>query len=378
MLLTDPLDEGAVAVLRLVRGAYQEPRGHTGERWPTWQWVRWKADRQGLDAEAALRRLPTWQLHYRPYRADDLGGSLDPQKTIELTVRGLAAIGDTELVPVFLAALAVAAEHQADVEPDPHEPRSLRMSGDLLTNRVEKRSGRRPLQPSVLRSLLLREPPTWSSHDPCPRWEWDLTHAPLWRFRGVETAEDYLERLDAVIGIRPPATAATPVPALALVDALDHLDAEWTLRTGQRLLQPQRLARPAQLSQPVTSGAEFEAACSAFDDLLKQLRPRPVPATDKEGTLAQLVRHLGQLLPADAAGRATDAVAVLREVNALRVGQQHSGTKPYQRQQQARRKLGLAEPFGDWHGDWQRIQHALLNALRTLRNEIAAAPSASP
>lgn len=371
VLLGDPLDPDAVAVLRLVRSGYREPRGFDGERWPTWQWVRWQADRRGLDAEAVLRRLPTWQQQYRPVWANHLGGSLDPAKPVELTVHGLAAAGDTELLPVFLAALAVAAEHQASAEPDPHELTVLKLSGDLLTSRVEQRSDRRPLPPSLVRARLRREPPTWSSHTELPGWVWDLTHSPLRHFRGVTTVEDYLERLEDLVGARPPTAAAVPVAPLALLDALDHLDAVWTVRTGQRLLHPHRLARPALLGQPVASGGDFQAACSALDDLLKQMQPQPVPAEKDEGSLAQLERRLAQLLPAHAAEGAVQAVKALREVNALRVGQQHSGTKPYRRQQQARRELGLADPPGDWGGDWHRVQQAVLDALRVLRDAVA-------
>lgn len=164
MLLIDPLDSDSVAVLRLVHRGYRAPSGHYGEQWPTWQWVRWQADRQGLDAERVLRRLPAWQHGYRPFRTDDAGGVLQPDKPIELTLHALAAVGDNELVPVFLAALAVAVEHQDSVEPNPHTLTPLTLNGDLLTNRVEQRSERRPLQPAVVRALLLREPPTWVGH----------------------------------------------------------------------------------------------------------------------------------------------------------------------------------------------------------------------
>lgn len=365
--------------LRLVHQGHRVPHGKHGKRWPTWQWVRWQADQLELDAEAVLRRLPTWQHHYRAFRTDELGGSFVLAKPIELTVRGLAAVGDTELVPVFLAALAAGAEHQASVEPDPHAMLPATLRALELVNRVELRSGRQALQWEPLRTMLLREPPTWSGHfADASTWVWDVTNAPLRSFVGVSTVEDYLERLDDLIGVRRPALTSAPVPPLALFDALDHLDAEWTVRTGQRLLQAHRLTRPAQLSQPVTSAAEFEAACSALDDLLKQMRPQPSPAQPDEGTLAQLDRRLSQLLPKEVAARTADALGVLRRVNALRVGQQHSGSKPYQRQQRARRELGLADSPGDWSGDWQRLQHALLDALRVLRDAVAAPAAGTP
>lgn len=372
MLLTDPLTPDAVEVLRLVH------QGHRDGRWPTWQWVRWQADRQGLDAEGALGRMPTWQLRYRPFRADDLGGSLDPAKPVELTVHGLAAVDDGELLPVFLAALAVGAEHQASIEPDPHNMLPAVLRAAEFVNRVELRSGRQALQWDPLRALLQREPPTWSGHwADSSAWSWDVTNAPLRPFLGVKTVEGYLERLDQIVGVRPVVASAVPVPPLALLDALDHLDAEWTLRTKKRLLQPHRLARPARLGQPVTSAAEFEAACSVLDDLLKQMQPQPDPAEPDEGTLAQLERQLGQLLSAETMPRAASALGVLRHLNALRVGQQHSGSKPYQRQQRARRELGLADLPGDWSGDWQRLQHALIDALRLLRDAVAA-PRGTP
>lgn len=315
MLLTDPLEPDVVRVLRLVRSAYRDGR------WPTWQWLRWRAGRGQLDAEALLTRLPAWQLHYRPIRLAT-HGHLDPAAEVALTVHGLAAADDTELVPVFLAALAVASEHQAACEPDPYALTPLHLSGDLLTDRVKQRSGRRQLSPAQLRSLLEHEPATWQGHSDDAGWTWELTRAPLHLFRGVTLVEDYLERLDThLVGVRSAAPMPAALPPLAVLDALDHLDSEWAVRTRRRLLRLQRTAAAALLSQPVNSAAEMEAACSAFADLLNHLQPQP--ATPKQGTLNQLAQRLTEELPAESAERACRSAAARQRVARRTAAQRH-------------------------------------------------------
>lgn len=69
---------------------------------------------------------------------------------------------------------------------------------------------------------------------------------------------------------------------------------------------------------------------------------------------------------------------MLRHVNALRVGQQHSGTDAYRRQQHARCALGLAPTSGDWTADWELLRHAVVDALRTVRQELVANAEPAP
>lgn len=243
----------------------------------------------------------------------------------------------------------------------------------MLTAQMQRRTGS-GVMPAQLRVLLQAEPATWLGHsDADGQWLWDLTRPRLGLFVGVTTAEDYLQRLDThLVGLpeTPPPPGPPPEP-LALLDALDHLDAEWRIRTGFRLVQVRRTMDAGVLVQAVGSAAELERACSAFADILASLDPQ---CTDPKvsGTLNQLGHRLRELL-ADPERQSAACLAVesLPHAVNIRAGQQHSGTDGYRRAQAGRRALGLPQVSNDWQADWDTIRRALIDALRRLRQQVA-------
>lgn len=368
MLLTDPLDGSSRELLRIVHHGSGSGSGD----WPVWQWVRLQAARRGLDADVVASRLPQWQLHYRPVTGLPLGGVPADGDRVGLTVHGLSQVEDQLLLPAFLGALAVAAEAAASHVTTPQAVTLLEVSGEVLTARMQQRAGS-GVMPAQLRAVLQSEPATWIGHgDRDGQWLWDLTRPRLEPFAGITTVGDYLQRLEThLVGVPPaPPPPGPPPEPLALLDALDHLDAEWKIRTGDRLVRIRRAADAGVLGQPVGSAPDLERACSAFADILAGLEPHcSDPAVT--GSLAQLDHRLGELLTdrgRKSAGRA--AVATLRQVVRIRVGQQHSGTDSYMRAQAARRALGLPPVSSDWQADWDGIRRAALDALRRLRQQI--------
>jgi len=370
VLLTDPLDDDSRALLGIVHHGSGSGSGD----WPVWQWVRLQAAQHGLDADGLVTRLPQWLLHYRPVTGLSLGGIPQDGDRLGLTVHGLTQVDDQLLLPAFLGGLAVAAEWAAHHVTTPQVVTPLEVNGEVLTARMQQRGGSR-VMPERLRALLEAEPATWAGHSTREgQWFWDLTGPRLAPFAGVTTAEDYLQRLDThLVGIpaAPPAPGLPPEP-LALLDALDHLSAEWRIRTGDRLVEIRRTVNAGVLTQPVDSAAELERACSAFADLLAGLDPRCTDPAVK-GTLNQLDHRLGELLTdPERRAEARAAVQTLRHAVNIRAGQQHSGTDGRQRAQAARRAMGLPPVSIDWQGDWDVIRRVLVDALRTLRQHIAA------
>jgi len=366
--LTDPLEDGDRALLRIVHHG----SGSGSENWPVWQWVRLKAAQRDWDADIVVGRLPQWLLHYRPVTGLSLGGIPQDGDRVGLTVHGLAQVDDQVLLPAFLGALAVAAERAAAHVTTPQVVTPLQVSGEVLTAQMQRRTGS-GVMPARLRALLEAEPATWLGHsDADGQWLWDLTRPRLGLFVGVTTAEDYLQRLDThLVGLPETPPPGPPPEPLALLDALDHLGAEWRIRTGSRLVRVRRTVDAGVLVQAVGSAAELERACSAFADILASLDPQ---CTDPKvsGTLNQLGHRLRELL-ADPERQSVARLAVesLRHAVNIRAGQQHSGTDGYRRAQAGRRALGLPQVSTDWQADWDTIRRALIDALRRLRQQVA-------
>ncbi|WP_239340577.1 hypothetical protein [Frankia sp. CiP3] len=362
--LLDPLSADARRLLQVIAEGF----GANDDAWPVWQYAALRLEADGPDPDDTLRNLPTWQHYYRPVSVPGHGVLPEPDHQIALTVHGLFHVrhpATGHLLRAFLAALGLAAEHQLRVIPLPDRMQEITIQGLDFTQEVNKRADV-SLTPRQLASLLRREPATWSGiqNDQSDDWTWNLTRLRLSHVREVTTAEGYLTALEQIVGI--PVIAATEqLPPLALPEALDHLDLMWRVVTGQRLLRVPRATSAGLLTQPAASGGEFAARCSALADVLSSFKLAGLPDT---GSLQRLETQLQERL-GDTAGRAVDGVGTLRHLIALRAGQQHGGAA--NRSAKAQVSLGLVHYGSDWTGAWDRVRAVAVDALTTIREEIA-------
>jgi hypothetical protein len=79
--------------------------------------------------------------------------------------------------------------------------------------------------------------------------------------------------------------------------------------------------------------------------------------------------RLSDLLGEEASGRARAAVDTLRQIFALRAGQQHHGADISA--ERARTALGLAQFGTDWAGAWDHLRATVMQALTIIREEIS-------
>ncbi len=359
-LLNRPSDD-ALEMLQVIARGYE-----TAGCWPCWQWVKQQLWLKDLDAEEVLQGLPTWRHGYRSVRAITNGQLPDNGEQVSLTVHGMGLMvlpAVQLLVRGFLAAINVGIAMQRSITPSVIEPVELKVAGEDFIRPVNGQAGA-DLKVDQLFGVLRGEPATWRGVNMNGgQWGWDLTDIRLSRYVGIRDVQDYLARLEEVVGLGQVVPSAAFLGPMALPDAFDHLDLAWRLLTGEYLVRVPRAAMAAKLTQPVASIEEFESRCSALADLLNAFN-LPKPAT-----LHNMKTKLAELLGGEA-GRAQAAVDTLRSVVALRAGQQHQGADT--RAEQAKVVLGLASFAGDWPGAWNHLRAVTVQALDTVREEIGS------
>lgn len=369
-LLENP-DPAAVKLLNTVAEGYEalntwpDERAKPEVRWPFWEWVRFRLEQDGFDAEEIYARMPIWQHGYRFIRAER--GTLYPGMTesVALTVAGMHYAQHPAMespIKAFLAALRLAAQQQKSAPPQPDQLFAIQLPLIEFATTVNNISGT-SVDPEALAAILRGEPATWSGvNQSGGQWSWDLTRVRLRPYRELFECEDYLIQLEKLIGVNENPVSSEPLPAMALPDALDHLDLAWRLVTKGPLLQVHRVTVAAKLSHPAISADEFESRCSALSDIMNGFN---LPSDG--GTLNNMKAKLTDLLGTQA-GRAHEAVDTLRDVVAVRAGQQHSVVV---RAERARSRLGLNALVGDWAGQWEQIRGVTVQALNTIREEIS-------
>ena len=369
-LLENP-EPVAVKLLNTVADGYVAlhtwPDGHAKHliRWPLWEWIRYRLEQDGLDAEEIYTRMPTWQHGYRFIRAQR--GTLypDARESVALTVAGMHYAQHPAmelLIKAFLTGLKLAAQQQKSTPPQPAEVFTIRLSLTEFATTVNNVSGTF-VEPEELATILQGEPATWSGvNQDGGGWYWDINRVRLRPYRELFKCEEYLIQLEKLIGVSENPLGAEPLLAMALPDALDHLDLAWRLVTNGPLLRVQRVAVAAKFSHPAISADEFESRCSALSDILNGFN---LPSNG--GTLNNMKAKLTDLLGAHA-GRAHDAVDTLRDVIAIRAGQQHSAVL---RAERARSRFGLNALGGDWAAQWEQIRGITIQALNIIREEIS-------
>jgi hypothetical protein len=360
--LLDRPSDNALHLLRIIANGYAEASGN----WPFWQWVTLQLWREGLDAEEVLRGLPTWQYGYRSVRAGVHGQMPKVGDAVPLSIHGMAhtVIPETRrLAGAFIVALRTAAGMYQGIKPSPTQVEEVKIPGGEFTRTVNMAAGTE-LSVNQLFEVLRGEPATWLGvNQQGDEWTWDLTNARLAPYVGVQDVQDYLVRLEELVAVTDMVVELESLPPMALPEALDHLDLAWRLAAKDHLVRVPRAVMAAKLTQPAASAEEFESRCSALADLLSSLN-----FSSDGGTLQNMKARLSELL-GDRAGRAIDAVDVLRWVVAVRVGQQHHGADA--RAQQAKVALGLGRFEGDWSGAWDHLRAVTVQALATIREEVS-------
>lgn len=372
-LLDTPTDDEQALLSTVARCFYDAQ-----DKWPVWQYVERKfyETRPDLDGLEVLLGMPSWQHGYRHIRVD-LRGNAGPERgaTVQLTVAGMHHSGCqrlADLVGAFLVAVNEAAKKQRSVEPEPLRAVDIPLTGPELTQIVHEVSGV-AVPTLILSSMLAGEPATWhglETHGGVD-WLWRLEDVRLTQFREVRTVEKYLVELEKIVANPIAAASAVPLPPMALPDALDHLDLAWRVAFKTPLMQIKRAALPAVLTQDVHGAEELENRCSAlatvFDGFTTRVRTADAPHGNALGTLAGMQAKLRAALGAEA-DRAVDAVRVLRDVQSIRTGQQHRERDV--EAERAKVRLGLVGFGSNWAGVWERLRHALVDALRTIREEL--------
>lgn len=368
-LLEEP-DPATTKLLNTVAAGYELLHsgvvGLSGGTWPFWEWVRFQMEQDGFVAEDVYTRMPTWQHGYRFLRAQRGTTYPDMTEPVALTVAGMFYAHHPAMNSIlagFLTALRLAAQQQISARPLPNQLFAIDLPLAQFATTVSNVSGA-SLDAEELAAVLRGEPATWSGvNQNGGSWSWDLKHSRLRPYLRIINCEDYLIQLEKLIGISDNPVTSQPLPVMALPDALDHLDLAWRLVTREPLLHVQRLAAAAKLSQPAISAEEFESRCSALSEVLNGFNL----AADG-GKLNNMKTKLTELLGVHA-GRARDAVDTLRDVIAIRAGQQHSAVV---RAERARSSLGLSAFGGDWAGQWEQVRGVTVQALNTIREEISA------
>jgi hypothetical protein len=365
--LLDPLPDDALRFLRVIADGYAA----AGGCWPCWQWVRQQLwNQHGLDAEQILGGLPTWEYDYRPARLGYRGQPIPKVgDEVPLSILGMAYVytavpAVSQIVDAFLAALRTATAMQRNIAPEPTRPAELKVPVQDFTRTVNMDAGTE-LTAAQLCGVLRGEPATWLGiNQQNSEWTWDLTNIRLAPYAEVREVEDYLTLLDSLVALPEQPALAEYLPPLALPEAFDHLGLAWRIATDQRLFRVPRAAVPAKLTQPAGSQEEFESRCSALCDMLKSF-----DFPTEGGSLNNMKARLGNLLGEEASGRARAAVDTLRQIFALRAGQQHHGADIGA--ERARTALGLAQFGSDWAGAWDHLRATVVQTLTIIREEIS-------
>ncbi len=363
-LLTDAPAPRELQLLRDVAEGFSANRG----AWPVWQYVLLCQSAADADGETVLRGLPRWQYSYRPVWT----GSTDPpalEAPVHLTIHGMLHCehpGVQDLMLAFVACVRIANERVREVVPLPDRVQALSIDGFDLTTEANLRAGTAVL-PGQLCDVLKHEVPTWSGiKGEGDSFAWDLSQARLRPYRHIASGQDYLSVLEDLVGTSRYAAAGEPLPPAALPQALDRLDLVWQLTFSKKLLNVPRASLPVALTLPVSGVEEFHSRCSALADILDGLAPKTGAERGRDVFERMNARIRDKLAPG--AGRAINAVRILRSATGVRDGQQHNRAQA--KYEPARRALGLTGFGDDCTGAWEQMRQRVCEALDVIADEL--------
>jgi hypothetical protein len=352
-------------VLDLVADVYL----HHAE-WPGWAWLAETLDNDGLDAADIVASMPNELTAGYGYVWGYRQPTPSPDTCIGLTIAGLSRVRKAgTVVNAFLNVLNALGIIRRGVQLDPFSvarPSATRQQ--VLGNSM-------PLPPQhdrLIYPLLVREPSTSRCVLTPHTAEWQRIEIgpEVRRFVGMDSVEDYLERLQVLLGPAPPETVREHHSPFTLPAAIDYLDVVWQLRFNLRLITPPGVERSALLAFPAGSADEADTRLSALAELLKCMQVPGVPGIGGH-PLKRLAPFLESHLPAEAHPRVLQAVRTLNAARTLRAGAQHVGTRS--ETVEALGLLGLRFPVSDWSSAWEQIQVACADAFDAIRDELQAA-----
>jgi hypothetical protein len=156
------------------------------------------------------------------------------------------------------------------------------------------------------------------------------------------------------------------VPAQAIEQALDDLEVRWRLAFSRSIVRLPAAEDVSVLALPSGSRDEFDRRLSSFANILKRLDiPDDLFAErdelpKKDVTLHRFERLFAERLAEDDLEPLLRATHVLRRINELRAGTQHSNQQDRLR---AAEELGV-NLDGRWAEAWERVRALAARALR--------------
>lgn len=197
----------------------------------------------------------------------------------------------------------------------------------------------------------------------------------------VVDLDDYLVRVTAQCEPAGRSTAyLAPPPPRGLVGSIDYFDNGFQLRFNKKLVHFDSLERAAMLALPAETSDAFDAALSAFADVLTHLSVPDQATAEDQHPLTKLGVFLPPRLPSANPERIAESLATLARTKTVRHGMQHATAA--RAAAEALHELGVGYPITDWARAWDAIRLAAIGAFDALREEIqvsrrAARPSSS-
>jgi hypothetical protein len=381
-LLREQLSDEQVLLLREVF----TPFDRLGQ-WPVWQYIDSRLDLHGVVAAEVLGSLPVaggagvMRMRYGLTWHSDSVPVPNEGTPIALTAAGLWHVRPTSdvLLDAFGETVRFLIEHQRMVKPSPVRivqatAGSAEVASHLAGAGIRGVPG--PLAEIVMRKvgqILEHEPYIWHgfARPDADSQTWSLSIAPVLReFRGVTTAEEYIDRMAEML--EPPAPPPVPPSAgpLDIPNAVGYLDAVWKSKTGSRLfvnLDPHSVAR---LTLACEDEGDFNSLMSALADVLAQVVTPGVTVPPQREALEKLRDYLVPKLDADPADRVSGAIRTLIRLRHIRVAGQHSDAR--HKAVAAFREIGLQFPPVTWDQAWAHVAGMARGALDVLREEVHA------
>ena len=373
-LLDADLSPGQQRLLDVLNGVFRVPQHQGGEERvairPVGRYVRYRMRCDGVDFEAEYATLPWVPTAHGLYGlvspAPDQSARVDPAARWGLTLAGAARTSE-DLARAGVDFVRVATQ-LVDWRIQPWDVDPVRVpEGDILTEtrfdterwlgHLEVLFGTQPPLSGFLRHAPADGPAVWIVPD--------AAH----EFVECSTPRDMVSRVLELNSAAAEVPAVAPLSPMAVVDALDHLDAAWYRAFGEGLLKEMGdMSIGARICQPVRTGAELEMAQIALGNAVNRWRPLKGTTRGKGEPMPDCVTRSVAAKGLDVDVEALrQAMRALGAVVELRNGTAHQGALG--RSQEAYAALGVPST-GALAERWARICASVVTSAATVRTVI--------